>query len=59
MQSADLTAELLQESDCVVVVTDHTTLDYGFVAQHARLILDTRGVMRGIEGTARAVGLSG
>jgi UDP-N-acetyl-D-glucosamine dehydrogenase len=59
MRSVDLTADVLEESDCVVIVTDHTTIDYGFIAQHARLILDTRGIMRGVEGTARAVGLSG
>jgi UDP-N-acetyl-D-glucosamine dehydrogenase len=59
MESVQLTTELLESSDCVVIVTDHTTVDYGFLAQHARLILDTRGVMRGVEGSARAVGLSG
>jgi UDP-N-acetyl-D-glucosamine dehydrogenase len=30
----------------VVVVTDHSAVDYAMVAEHARLIVDTRGVYR-------------
>jgi UDP-N-acetyl-D-glucosamine dehydrogenase len=46
MHSVELTAAALEESDCVVVVTDHTAVDYTLVAQHACLVVDTRGVMR-------------
>jgi UDP-N-acetyl-D-mannosaminuronate dehydrogenase len=45
--------------DCVVVITDHSTVDYRQVAEHAHLVVDTRGVMRGAAGRARMVGLSG
>lgn len=58
MRSRPLTAELLQESDCALVITDHTTVDYGQVAEHAGLVVDTRGVMRGVAAQARVFGLS-
>ena len=59
MHSVTLSRELLRQTDCVVVATDHSTLDYGFVAEHARLVVDTRGAMRQTEGRAKVVGLSG
>lgn len=36
----------LQSHDAVVIVTDHDGVDYGLVRQHARLVVDTRGVLR-------------
>lgn len=59
MRSVELTPELLDGTDAVVLVTDHTTVDYALVAEHAPLVVDTRGVMRGIGGRAQMVGLSG
>ncbi|MCT7374057.1 nucleotide sugar dehydrogenase [Chelativorans salis] len=32
--------------DAVVIITDHDQVDYGLVANHARLIVDTRNVMQ-------------
>jgi UDP-N-acetyl-D-glucosamine dehydrogenase len=46
MASEALTAELIAAQDAVVVVTDHTAVDYALVAEHAPLIVDTRGVYR-------------
>jgi UDP-N-acetyl-D-glucosamine dehydrogenase len=48
LRSVELTAERLRASDAVVVTTDHSVVDYGFVARHARLILDTRNATRGL-----------
>ncbi len=45
IHSVPLTVERLKEVDCVMVVTDHTAVDYGLVKQHARLVVDTRHVM--------------
>jgi UDP-N-acetyl-D-glucosamine dehydrogenase len=58
MRSVELTEETLAESDVVVVVTDHTAVDYARVAEHARLVVDTRGAMRGVASKSRMVGLS-
>jgi UDP-N-acetyl-D-glucosamine dehydrogenase len=35
-------------SDCVVVITDHTAVDYEYVLQRASLIVDTRNVFRSV-----------
>lgn len=46
MESRPLTREQLAANDAVVIVTDHSAVDYGLVAGHAPLIIDTRGVYR-------------
>jgi UDP-N-acetyl-D-glucosamine dehydrogenase len=59
IESQPLSAQTLSESDLVVIVTDHTRIDYALVAQHAPVVIDTRGVMRSFSGSARVLGLSG
>jgi UDP-N-acetyl-D-glucosamine dehydrogenase len=34
-------------ADCVVIITDHTKVDYGAVVKQAKLILDTRNALKG------------
>jgi UDP-N-acetyl-D-glucosamine dehydrogenase len=46
LRSVPLTPEALAASDVVVIVTDHTAVDYDLVARHAPLVIDTRGVYR-------------
>lgn len=46
LDSVDLTKENLLSSDCVVIVTDHTSLDYQWIATNANLIVDTRNALR-------------
>jgi UDP-N-acetyl-D-glucosamine dehydrogenase len=36
------------EADCVVIVTDHSQLDYARIAQSARLVVDTRNALKGV-----------
>ena len=38
-----------READCVVIITDHSDFDYKALLDSARLIVDTRNAMRGIE----------
>ena len=38
--------EVLRSQDAVVIVTDHSAVDYEAVARHAGLVVDTRGVYR-------------
>ena len=40
----------LAQYDCVLIVTDHSDYDYGWIADHASLVVDTRNAMRGIQG---------
>ncbi len=42
MRSVKLTAEALKKSDCVLIATDHSNVDYDFVCEHAQLVVDTR-----------------
>jgi UDP-N-acetyl-D-glucosamine dehydrogenase len=46
MRSQPLSAELLAACDAVVIATGHTAVDYRLIAQHASLVIDTRGVYR-------------
>ncbi len=59
MNSVDLTPERLRESDCVLIVTDHSTIDYQAIATHAPLTVDTRGTLRNVSGARKVIGLSG
>jgi UDP-N-acetyl-D-glucosamine dehydrogenase len=59
LHSLPLTASVLSSADLVVLVTDHSSVDYQFVADHAALVLDTRGAMRNVTGRACIIGLSG
>ncbi len=43
-----LTSEILQGYDAVVVLTDHTNINYAIVKTEAKLIIDTRNVFSGI-----------
>lgn len=45
----ELTAELLETADLVIVTTAHTNLDYGFVQKHAKVVFDTKNAMKHIE----------
>jgi len=49
MSSQDLTAGYLGSQDCVVVATDHSAYDYGFIVQHARLVVDTRNATKAVK----------
>ncbi len=49
MESVDLTDEALSQADCVLILTDHSSVDYEQVAEHANLIVDTRNATRGVE----------
>jgi len=40
--SVPLTAQALAAADCVLIVTDHTSLDYDLIRTHAKLTVDTR-----------------
>ena len=48
--SVELTQDAVSASDCVVVVTDHTDVDYNMVADSARLVVDTRNRMKHLAG---------
>jgi UDP-N-acetyl-D-glucosamine dehydrogenase len=48
MSSHELTEDYLATRDCVLIVTDHSAYDWGWIARHAPLIVDTRNATRGV-----------
>ena len=47
LQSVQLTDEALRKADCVIIVTDHSAIDYQRVCSLTPLIVDTRNALNG------------
>jgi len=45
LESQDL-LEGVRSADCVVIVTDHSNVDYGAVVEHSKIIVDTRNALK-------------
>jgi UDP-N-acetyl-D-glucosamine dehydrogenase len=43
--------EAAAAADCVVIVTDHSAFDYQALVERARLIVDTRNALKGVNST--------
>jgi UDP-N-acetyl-D-glucosamine dehydrogenase len=43
-----LISSTLEESDLVLITTAHSNIDYSFIQEHARVIFDTKNVMKAI-----------
>ena len=48
----ELTAELLESADLVMVTAAHTNVDYDFVQQHAKAVFDTKNAMKAVKSRA-------
>jgi UDP-N-acetyl-D-glucosamine dehydrogenase len=59
MFSVPFSAQAVAEADVVLIVTDHSSVDYQSVCDNARAVVDTRGVTRKYSGKAKVLGLSG
>ncbi|MDD3653311.1 MAG: nucleotide sugar dehydrogenase [Desulfotomaculaceae bacterium] len=49
IKSIDLNEEELARADCILIITDHSCFDYQWIADHARLILDTRNATKNVQ----------
>ena len=47
LASVELTDQEIKAADCVVIVTDHSQVDYRRVIDLARLVVDTRNALNG------------
>ncbi|MDD5069253.1 MAG: nucleotide sugar dehydrogenase [Candidatus Omnitrophica bacterium] len=47
LKSAALSKSSLNQADCTLIVTDHSSLDYKFILKHARFVFDARNVYKG------------
>ncbi|MCI0338998.1 MAG: nucleotide sugar dehydrogenase [Acidobacteria bacterium] len=50
IQGIDLSDEVVSNADCVVIVTDHKKIDYGWLTRYAQLLIDTRNATRALVG---------
>jgi len=46
LRSEELTGQLLGDVDCIVIATDHSSVDYGLIGNAATRVVDTRNAMR-------------
>ncbi|WP_303871788.1 nucleotide sugar dehydrogenase [Acetobacterium wieringae] len=44
----ELTGELIESADMVIITTAHTNVDYSAIQRHAKLIFDTKNAMKNI-----------
>ncbi|MGQ9595717.1 MAG: nucleotide sugar dehydrogenase [Anaerolineae bacterium] len=49
LDRAPLERQTLQWSDCVVIVTPHSTYDWAWVVENSRLVVDTRNATKGLK----------
>lgn len=54
LRSTDLTPETLASFDAVVMLTNHSTFDTRLIREHARVLVDTRGVFKNDPDVIRA-----
>src|SRR5207248_10488651 len=52
LTSVPLNADTLRGADCVMIITDHSSVDYQLVKRHARATVDTRHVLPREKGRA-------
>lgn len=45
LYNQDLTDELIADSDCIIICTEHSGVDYGQICEKAKLIVDTRNAL--------------
>jgi len=47
--SVELTQDILESADLVIITTMHTVYDYEYIARHSRFIFDTKNAMKNIK----------
>ena len=57
LQCQKFSAATFKNADCVVIVTDHTGVDYDFIVKNSKLIVDTRNVLKRVENRTNIVKL--
>jgi UDP-N-acetyl-D-glucosamine dehydrogenase len=50
LSTCNLTSQLLQSMDCVVILTDHSVFDYSMIAADSPVVLDCRNCLKDFSG---------
>jgi UDP-N-acetyl-D-glucosamine dehydrogenase len=45
----ELTADLIESADIIMITTAHSNVDYDFVQKHAKIIFDTKNAMKSVK----------
>jgi UDP-N-acetyl-D-glucosamine dehydrogenase len=48
MKSVKLTPRFLKQQDAVMILTDHSHFDYGWLVKHSPLVVDTRNATKDV-----------
>lgn len=51
--SQPMSAETIESYDALLIATDHGAFDYGLIARHASIVVDTRNALAGYAGEVR------
>ena len=46
LESKDISPERVREFDCVVIITDHSTVDYEMIVNNSKVVVDTRNALK-------------
>ncbi|MBP7055320.1 MAG: nucleotide sugar dehydrogenase [Candidatus Omnitrophica bacterium] len=57
LDSVKFTKDVFRSADCVVIVTDHSNVDYDFILDSSKLVIDTRNVLKHVEKRDRIIKL--
>lgn len=49
LKRAEFNKASFRDSDCVIIATDHTNVDYKFIADNSKLIVDTRNIFKDLK----------
>lgn len=49
MDVIPLTAEVLKDADCVLILTDHSCFDYNWIVEQAELVVDARNATKDVQ----------
>ena len=55
LKRAKFTKEVLASADCVVIVTDHSNIDYQFIAKNSKIVIDTRNALKDIKNRSNII----
>ncbi len=55
MKSINLTKKKIESFDSVLIITNHSYIDFNLIANHSSLIIDTRNAMQGIKTNATVI----
>jgi UDP-N-acetyl-D-glucosamine dehydrogenase len=55
LKSSELTESFLSETNCTVIVTDHSTYNYQWLVNHSQIVIDTRNVTKNVNDLRKIV----